>query len=52
MLIWIFLIKLINLHLMVSLYKYIYSPSIIKSNLITCLECMLNPINWKYNPYC
>ncbi|CAD8151363.1 unnamed protein product [Paramecium octaurelia] len=27
-------------------------PSIIKSNLITCLECILNPLNWKSDPYC
>ncbi|CAD8080777.1 unnamed protein product [Paramecium sonneborni] len=27
-------------------------PSIIKTNHITCLECIQNPINWKNDPYC
>ncbi|CAD8061385.1 unnamed protein product [Paramecium primaurelia] len=27
-------------------------PSIIQSNLITCLECIENPLYWQYNPYC
>ncbi|CAD8094633.1 unnamed protein product [Paramecium sonneborni] len=27
-------------------------PAIIKPNLITCLECILNPLNWKEDPYC
>ncbi|CAD8087605.1 unnamed protein product [Paramecium sonneborni] len=27
-------------------------PSIIKPNLITCLECIQNPFNWKNDPYC
>ncbi|CAK72922.1 unnamed protein product (macronuclear) [Paramecium tetraurelia] len=27
-------------------------PSLIKSNLITCLECIFNPLNWKSELYC
>lgn len=35
------------------MYIYIiFSPSIISSNLITCLECIVNPLNWKDDPYC